>query len=82
MRCNYTARASELGCPECPNESLTLTLKREATLFKYWWDCRDCGFESRTCRGTTADEDDLYDEHEVGRIVDETVEQAEANPPF
>ena len=68
----------EKPCPNC-SEDVFITLKNEAGYAKYWFDCPECGWESRTYRGPRRSEsgiDDIgYDTH-VERYREEAFEQA------
>lgn len=80
---NYSGRGSKHGCPECPCESLTLSLKQEAMYFKYWFNCHDCGFETRTCRGPSPEDGgELGVDVGADKFAQKTIEQAEEDPPF
>jgi hypothetical protein len=74
---NYRGYDSKKPCPECPKESLGLTLKQEASFFKYWFNCRACGWESRTFRGPSCD-GELGVNEDPDIYADKTLNEAKA----
>ena len=82
MFTNYSNRVSEHDCPDCGKEKLSIILKREVTLFKYWFECLECGFETHTKRGPSHSENDMYNDSKVGKIADETAKVADERANF